>query len=39
MEMKIDYFLSSLRGLRGGGWTIGSVRDSEIESLRLAKDQ
>jgi len=32
-------FLSGLWGLRGGGWTTESVRDSEIESLRLKKDE
>jgi hypothetical protein len=37
--MKIAYFLSGLWGLRGGGWTTESVRDSEIESLRLEKDE
>ena len=25
--------------MRGGGWTTESVRDSEIESLRLKKDE
>jgi hypothetical protein len=37
--MKIDYFLSGLWGLRGGGWTTESVRDFEIESLRHEKDE
>jgi len=32
-------FLYGLWGLKRGGWTTESVRDSEIESLRLEKDE